>query len=195
MKLLLLLSLAVISLLTSCGSSVTGSHETFVMRPSYKQSHETYSNKEAVRNADTSKTRVIVNIATQRMIVSQGATILIDTPCTTGRVGKRTPLGTFKLYDRVADKYSNVYGNFYKGGKLICQGHRFEKCNGISYDKYVGTPLPHWQRLTENGIGMHGSKYVKRHPASGGCIRLQPTWAKKIFGLTREGTPISVISS
>ena len=192
MKSLLLLPLLAISLLTSCGSFF--SHESFVNRSNYKQIYKTYENKTAQQSIDTSKTKIVINIATQRMIVSQGPTVLIDTPCTTGRLGKRTPLGTFKLYDKKAKKRSTVYGTIYRNGRRVCGGHRFERCPGVR-GTFVGSPLPYWQRLTSNGIGMHASNYVKRYPASGGCIRLQPAYAKKIFYLTKNGTPVTVTNS
>lgn len=200
MKLLLLLSLAVVSFLTSCGSSVTStsslsSHEKFVKREDYKKTYDTYTNDEALKAIDKSKVKLNVNIATQRLIASQDGTVLLDTPCTTGRAGKRTPTGTFKLYDKQADKRSNVYGTLYKNGKRVCGGHRYDKCKGVSYDKYVGSSLPYWQRLTGDGIGLHLSGSVKRYPASGGCIRLMPAYAKKLFGMTKVGTPITVTSS
>lgn len=196
MKLLLLLPLAIISLLTSCGTSVSGnsSHEKFVKRTDYKQTYDTYKNEDALKTVDTSKTKLRVNIATQRMIVSQDDTVLLDTPCTTGRAGKRTPTGTFKLHDKQADKRSNVYGTIYRNGKRVCGGHRYERCPGVS-GKFVGSSLPYWQRLTGDGIGLHSSGSVKRYPASGGCIRVQPAYAKQIFGMTRKGTPITVTSS
>jgi len=193
MKLLLLLPLAAISLLTSCGT--LSSHESFVKRADYKQTYETYTNEAALKSIDKSKTQIAVNVATQRMIVSQNDTVLLDTPCTTGRAGKRTPIGTFKLHDKTANKRSNVYGTLYKRGKRVCGGHRYERCRGVSYDRYVGAPLPYWQRLTGNGIGLHASGSVKRYPASGGCIRLQPAYAKQIFGMTKKGTPITVTNS
>ncbi len=197
MKLLLLLPLAAISLLTSCGSSVTSSlssHEKFTQRTDYKQTYDTYSNEAALKTLDRSKTKLRVNKATQRLIVSQDDTVLLDTPCTTGRAGKRTPSGTFKLHDKIADKRSNVYGTYYRNGKRVCGGHRYEKCRGVS-GKFVGSSLPYWQRLTGDGIGLHASNSVKRYPASGGCIRLQPAYAKKIFGMTKSGTPITVTNS
>ena len=197
MKLLLLLPFVAISLLTSCGSSLTSesAHKKFTQRKDYKSGYETYKNEDALKSVDTSKTNIQVSIANQRMIVRQDSTVILDTPCTTGRAGKRTPTGSFKLYDKQADKRSNVYGTLYKNGKRVCGGHRYDKCKGVSYDKFVGSSLPYWQRLTGDGIGLHSSGSVKRYPASGGCIRLQPAYARKIFGLTRKGTPITVTNS
>lgn len=199
MKLIKLLPIAAIAILTSCGSSVTSSltpYEKFVQREDYKQTYDTYTNEAALKNLNRSKTRLKVSVPNQRLQVIQDNTVLIDTPCTTGRAGKRTPFGTFKLYDKIADKRSNVYGTLYKNGVRVCGGHRYDKCKGVSYDKYVGSPLPYWQRLTGDGIGLHASNSVKRYPASGGCIRLQPAYAKKIFGMTkRTGTPITVTNS
>jgi len=203
MKLLLLLPLAAISLLTSCGTTTPATsatktystHEKFVKRADYKQTYDTFKNNAALASIDKSKTNIKVSLANQRMIVRQGSTVVLDTPCTTGRAGKRTPTGTFKIYDKIADKRSNVYGTLYKNGKRVCGGHRYDNCKGVSYDKYVGSPLPYWQRLTGDGIGLHLSNSVKRYPASGGCIRLQPAYAKQIFGMTRNGTPVTITNS
>ncbi len=186
---------ATATLFSSCASSVTSSlssHEQFVDRKDYKETYDTYTNDKALETVDKNKTSVYVSTGTQRLQLKQGATVLIDTPCTTGRAGKRTPHGTFKLHDRQATKRSNVYGTLYKNGKRVCGGHRYEKCKGVSYDKYVGSPLPYWQRLTSDGIGLHLSGSVKRYAASGGCIRLQPAYAKSIFYKTKSGTRITV---
>jgi hypothetical protein len=53
-------------------------------------------------------------------------------------------------------------------------------------------PLPFWQRLNSDVIGRHAPNSVKRYPTSGGCIRQQAAVAKRIFGLTKEGTSITV---
>lgn len=199
MKLLLLLTLAIATLFTSCGSSVAPtqakSHQGFKSRSDYRQTSASYTNEKALATVDRSKVKLRVSKATQRMTVTQDNVVLIDTPITTGRAGKPTPNGTFKLYNRVADKRSNSYGTMYKNGVRVCGGHRRDNCSGVSYDKYVGSPLPYWQRINDNGIGIHASNSVKRYPASGGCIRIQPAFAKRIFNITKSGTPITITNS
>lgn len=193
MKYLTLLLLAACAFLTSCGtsSSTISSHKKFVERSDYKKSYDTYQNEEALKNVDRNKTHIRVSVRDQRMLLMQGDTVLYDTPCTTGRAGKRTPYGTFRLHDRKVNKRSNVYGTIYRNGRRVCGGHRYERCRGVK-GKYVGAPLPYWQRLTGNGIGMHASRGVKRYPASGGCIRVLPTYAKSIFNKTKSGTKIVI---
>ncbi len=200
MKSLLLLSvsIAIATLFSSCGSSVAplaNTHQNFKARADYKQSYDTYTNEKALATVNKSKVKLRVSKANQRMIVTQDNVVLMDTPITTGRPGKPTPNGTFKLYNRVADKRSNSYGTMYKNGVRVCGGHRRDNCKGVSYDKYVGSPLPYWQRIDDNGIGIHQSNSVKRYPASGGCIRIQPGYAKRIFNITKSGTPITITNS
>jgi len=204
MKRLLLIPFAAIAFLASCASndllsnlktSSLNSHRKFVLSPDYRQTNETYVNHSALKKANKNNTKLVVNIATQRLIVSEGSTVLIDTPCTTGRLGKGTPTGTFQLHDKVANKKSNIYGTFYQGSKPVCSGHRFEDCSGVS-GRFVGTKLQYWQRLTSGGIGLHASNIIRRRPASGGCIRVHPAYAKKIFYLTKpSGTPITIFYS
>ncbi len=193
MKYIKLSLVALCAVLASCStSSSLSSYEKFSARSDYKATYDTYTNQKALDAVDRNKTSINVSIKNQRMQLKQGETVILDTPCTTGRAGKRTPYGSFKLYDRNPTKRSNIYGTLYKNGKRVCGGHRYEKCPGVSYDKYVGAPLSYWQRLTNDGIGMHASNSVKRYPASGGCIRVKPNYAKLIFNKTKSGTRINV---
>lgn len=196
-----ILCIGLTALITSCGSTPTNgsagkskaykSHAKFAARADYKQTYDQYINRSALAAASPASTHVIVDFSDQRMKLMQGSTVLIDAPCTTGRAGKRTPFGTFKLHDRIVNKRSTIYGTCYRNGKRVHGGDR-RKCP-VKYDKYVGAPLPYWQRLTGDGIGMHSSGSVKRFPASGGCIRLQPAIAKTVFSKTKSGTKIHVV--
>jgi len=49
-------------------------------------------------------------------------------------------------------------------------------------------------RLTDSGIGLHGSKYVKRYPASNGCVRLPYTVASTVFQKVKPGTPVKIVN-
>jgi lipoprotein-anchoring transpeptidase ErfK/SrfK len=54
--------------------------------------------------------------------------------------------------------------------------------------------MHHWMRLTNGGIGMHASKYIKRHPGSNGCVRLPFKVAKTIFSKIKPGTKVMVVN-
>ncbi len=172
----------------------TDKHVAFTKRADYKKSYDVYKNEDILAKATRANTKVKVNLADQRaqLIVREGdkETVALDTPCTTGKAGKRTPSGNFRITEKIVTKRSTIFGTLYKNGKRVHGGDR-RKYRG-SYDKYVGAPLPYWMRLTGDGIGMHFSKYVKRYPGSNGCIRMPKDAVKTIFNKTRKGTPVTI---
>jgi hypothetical protein len=52
--------------------------------------------------------------------------------------------------------------------------------------------MPFMQRLTWDGIAMHGG-YLPGYPASHGCIRLPLAFAKALFGVTRLDQEVFVL--
>ena len=109
MKYIKLSLIALCAVLASCGTaSNLSSYEKFSARDDYKATYDTFSDTEALAAADRSKTSVKVSVKNQRIQLKQGEKVLLDTPCTTGRAGKRTPYGSFKLHDRQADKRSSA---------------------------------------------------------------------------------------
>ncbi|MEM0970255.1 MAG: L,D-transpeptidase family protein, partial [Verrucomicrobiota bacterium] len=57
---------------------------------------------------------------------------------------------------------------------------------------WKGTPVPLWQRVTGDGIGMHVGR-LPGYPASHGCIRFPGHIMPLFYAKTKVGTPISVV--
>jgi len=196
MKKLAFLALALgASLLTSCSSisSGLGSYESFQKRSDYTKTMEVYTNETAYAAANSSNTKVRVNLTTQRaqLLVGAEETVALDTPVSTGRPGKETPTGKFPITEMIVDKRSTIFGTTYYKGQRVHGGDK-RKYKGPR-DKYVGAPLPYWMRLTGDGIGMHGSGSVHRYPASSGCIRTPHDVVPKIYSKVKKGTPMLVV--
>jgi len=109
--------------------------------------------------------RLIVSISDQRAYLYRGDTIVAVTTVSTGRKGHSTPTGTFRIMEKQAIHFSN---------------------------KYDGAPMPHMQRLTNDGIALHAG-YVPGHPASHGCVRLPAKFATALFKVTSVGTPVTIV--
>lgn len=166
-------------------------HQAFQGRADYQQTRDTFRDEALLTKANSSNTKVLIDLSDQRAQMLVSDEVALDLPCCTGKPGKRTPTGNFKITSKIATKRSNIFGTLYKNGKRVYGGDR-RKYNG-SYDKYVGSALPYWMRLTDDGIGMHYSGYVHRYPGSNGCIRMPKEAVKTIFTKTRVGTPVQVI--
>ena len=131
--------------------------------------------------------------------------VAIDAPCTTGAKhkfepntkiyrDKRTPLGTFKVLEKVQNKHSNVFGDYYRGKKRVYHGDRHKFKGSKKGLRYEGASLKNWMRLTGGGIGLHASKYVKRYPGTNGCIRLPYEVSHIMYKYVHKGTPVSVVN-
>ena len=109
--------------------------------------------------------RLVVNISDQRAILYRADTIVAVTTVSTGRKGHATPTGTVKITEKHAVHVSNKYDN---------------------------APMPHMQRLTNDGIALHAG-YIPGRPASHGCVRLPAKFAADLFKVTTVGTPVTII--
>ncbi|WP_435894650.1 L,D-transpeptidase [Oceaniferula spumae] len=154
---------------------------------------EVYRDEALLQQANGSNTRVRIDISDQRaqLLVGDKQEVAMDLPCCTGKAGKRTPVGTYPIKKKIAAKRSNIFGSLYKNGRQVHRGDR-RKYRG-SYDRFVGSSLPYWMRLTDSGIGMHYSAYVHRHPGSNGCVRMPREAVRTIFAKTLVGTPVDIV--
>ncbi len=180
----------------------TGSYGAFKRRRGYPKSFAVYRNDKLLKKASKSRTKIVIDKSEQRIKLYVGSEVAIDSPCTTGarrkvepntrRVyNKSTPSGNFRITEKIADKRSTIFGKLYRNGKMVWRGDR-RKYHGPKA-KYVGASLKNWMRLTSSGIGIHGSKYVKRYPATNGCIRVPYNVVNKIFRYAKKGTPVKVV--
>ncbi|NKQ40209.1 MAG: L,D-transpeptidase family protein [Sulfurovum sp.] len=180
-----------------------GSYAAFKRSKGYPKSFAVYRNDKLLKKASTIKTKIVINKKTQRIKLFVGSEVAIDSPCTTGAIrklepntrkvyNKSTPSGNFKITEKIVDKRSTIFGKLYRNGKMVWRGDR-RKYKGPSA-KYIGASLKNWMRLTSSGIGIHGSKYVKRYPATNGCIRVPYNVVTKIFKYAKKGTPVKIVN-
>jgi len=181
------------------------SYEEFVRSVDLRKSYAVYQDPKLLKKAGGRNTLLKVDISEQRVKLVVDGKIALDAPCTTGSKhklepntrtyrDKRTPLGTFKVMEKIATKRSNIFGDIYKNGKLIYHGDRRKYKGSWKGVKFVGAPLKNWMRLTSSGIGLHASTHVKRYPGSNGCIRLLPTVANTLFKKVKPGTTVKVVN-
>jgi lipoprotein-anchoring transpeptidase ErfK/SrfK len=169
-----------------------------------KKSYAVYTDKRLLAKAKKASKKLIVDISDQRVRLYVNGKVAIDAPCTTGARhkfepntkiyrDKHTPFGTYRIKEKIANKYSTIFGDIYKNGKRIYHGDRRKYRGSWKGVKFVGAPLKHWMRLTSSGIGLHASKYVKRYPGTNGCIRLPYNVAHTLFAKVDKGTVVKVV--
>ena len=179
------------------------SYDDFRRTVNLQSSFKVFKNNTLLAKANSRNTKLKIDISEQRIRFYVNNKVAIDAPCTTGAKhkfepntkiyrDKHTPKGTFRILEKIADKRSTIFGEMYIDGRKVYHGDR-RKYKGPKA-KYVGASLKHWMRLTGGGIGLHASKYIKRHPGTNGCIRLPYHVASTIFKKVRPGTQVSIVN-
>jgi hypothetical protein len=111
--------------------------------------------------------RIVVSLAQQKAWVFRGSALVATSPVSTGKPGHETPPGRFHILEKQVHHRSNRYSN---------------------------APMPYMQRLTAYGIALHAG-HLPGYPASHGCIRLPPAFARRLYGLTGYGTRVTVTAA
>ncbi len=109
--------------------------------------------------------KIVIVLDTQRIYVFQNEKLIGFSTISSGKKGKETPTGIFNILQKNVDHKSNLYSN---------------------------APMPFMQRLTWDGIAIHGGD-LPGYPASHGCIRLPHPFAKALFGVTQMGQEVVVL--
>lgn len=109
--------------------------------------------------------KIVVVLDTQRVYVFQNDKLIGFSTISSGKKGKETPIGAFNILQKNIDHKSNLYSN---------------------------APMPYMQRLTWDGIAIHGG-YVPGYPASHGCIRLPLQFAKSLFAVTKLDQEVVIL--
>ncbi|MCW1925361.1 L,D-transpeptidase [Luteolibacter arcticus] len=117
----------------------------------------------------TANIRVKMSTGAQRLYVVQGDQVLLATPICVGTASTPTPLGTFPIRAKKAER-------------------RRASSPGAGY------PMTYWMEFYSPAYGMHWG-FVKPYPATHGCVRLPLNSARKIFNLVKVGTPVDVARS
>ena len=106
----------------------------------------------------------IVSIKTQQITLYDADGWILRAPVSTGVAGRETPAGIFAVVEKKRDHHSTMYDDAW---------------------------MPHMQRVTWNGIAMHGGP-LPGYAASHGCVRMPYRFAEKLFDKTRMGMRVII---
>jgi hypothetical protein len=106
----------------------------------------------------------IVSIKSQQVTFYDSDGWILRAPVSTGTTGRETPAGVFAVLERDKDHHSTLYDDAW---------------------------MPNMQRITWNGIALHGGP-LPGYPASHGCVRMPYGFAEKLFERTRIGMRVII---
>ncbi|MFZ0069080.1 MAG: L,D-transpeptidase [Pseudolabrys sp.] len=106
----------------------------------------------------------IVSIKTQQVTFYDAEGWIFRAPVSTGVKERETPAGVFAVIEKDRDHHSSMYDDAW---------------------------MPHMQRITWNGLALHGGP-LPGYAASHGCVRMPFGFAEKLFGKTRIGMRVII---
>ncbi len=106
----------------------------------------------------------IVSIKSQQVTLYDADGWIYRAPVSTGTKGRETPAGIFAVIEKEKEHYSTMYDD---------------------------ASMPHMQRITWNGIALHGGP-LPGYAASHGCIRMPFGFAERLFDKTRIGMRVII---
>src|SRR6202171_40799 len=106
----------------------------------------------------------IVAIETQQVTFYDSEGWILRAPVSTGTTGRETPAGVFAVIEKDKDHHSSLYDDAW---------------------------MPNMQRITWNGIALHGGP-LPGYAASHGCVRMPFGFAEKLFDKTQIGMRVII---
>ena len=106
----------------------------------------------------------IVSIKSQQVTFYDANGWILRAPVSTGTTGRETPAGVFAIIEKQKDHHSTLYDDAW---------------------------MPNMQRITWNGIALHGGP-LPGYAASHGCVRMPYDFAAKLFDKTRIGMRVII---
>jgi hypothetical protein len=107
----------------------------------------------------------VVSLADQHVSFYDANGLFARGQVATGVPGHPTPTGVFTILEKERWHRSNIYS---------------------------GAPMPFMQRVTWTGVALHEGVVPGGRPASHGCIRMHPDFARQMFYLTKEGQRVII---
>src|SRR5690348_3821861 len=106
----------------------------------------------------------IVSIKTQKVTFYDADGWILRAPVSTGTTGRETPAGVFAVIEKDKDHHSTLYDDAW---------------------------MPNMQRITWNGIALHGGP-LPGYAASHGCVRMPYEFAERLFDKTWIGMRVII---
>ena len=121
--------------------------------------------KEAMAPRDAGEPiMAIVSIKTQQVTLYDADGWILRAPVSTGVKGRETPAGIFAVVEKEREHRSTMYDD---------------------------AEMPHMQRITWNGIALHGGP-LPGYAASHGCVRMPFGFAERLFDKTQIGMRVII---
>lgn len=171
-----------------------GTYEHFAAQKGYPAIMQVYEDPSLLKLITAANAKIIICLPQQRARLYVYGRVAMDWPVSTGIRGRATPTGAFRIIEKAKDHQSNRYGRWIVDGKVVSNDADVTK-EAPEGAIFSPSGMPHWNRLTWDGVGIHGGKVVPGRRLSHGCIRSPFATARRLYDYTIKGMPVYISSS
>ena len=114
--------------------------------------------------SDAQRLSIVIDLAAQKAIVSRDGEPVLTAKVSSGRKEKPTPRGKYVVTQKYTEWRSTLYHN---------------------------ASMPFFLRLSCSPVGLHAG-VIPDYPASHGCVRLPPDFAKRLYAMVPRGTIVEI---
>ncbi len=137
------------------------------------------------------KPSIRISLLEQRAYFFKDGQLVGISQLSTGREGKDTPVGKFKVLDRDIDHASSLYGDYVDAAdNVVVPNVERGKDPMPPGTHYKGAPMPYYMKIAP-AFGLHAG-YLPGYAASHGCIRMPEFMAENFYNAVSEGTPVEI---
>lgn len=169
-----------------------GSYEHFAAQKAYPVIPQVYTDEQLLSYITATNSKIIICLPQQRARLYVYGRVAMDWPISTGTNGHETPTGVFRIIEKSRDHHSSRYGKWLVDNKVVNSNADLTKGPSHEGAVFVPSAMPNWNRLTWDGVGIHGGRVVPGRRLSHGCIRTPYATAKKLFQHTLMGMPVYI---
>ena len=168
-----------------------GTYENFAAAKDYPATARVYSDARLLEQITAANSKIIVCLPQQRARLYVYGRVAMDWPVSTGVHGHETPTGSFRIIEKSRQHVSSRYGKWLVNGKVVDSNADLTKTAPEGAD-FKPSDMPNWNRLTWDGVGIHGGRVVPGKRLSHGCIRTPYATARALYEHTVLGMPVYV---
>lgn len=132
-----------------------------------------------------------IKLGEQRAYFYKGGQLVGISQLSTGREGKNTPAGKYKILSKDLHHSSSLYGDYVDSAdNVVAPNIELGKDPKPPGTHYKGASMPYYMQIAP-GFGLHAG-YLPGYPASHGCIRMPEFMAENFYKNVSTGTPVTI---
>lgn len=158
----------------------------------YPATMEVYMDEAQMAKA-TPKSPIHICLEQQRGRLYVDGQVAADWPVSTGKEGTETPIGTFRIKEKKKKHFSSLWGTIVDENDIcVVESADSRKDKVPAGGEFLGAKMENWQKLTNDGVGIHTGQVRAGKQLSKGCVRTPGFVADALYNITEVGSKVTI---